>query len=902
MGKKHLNQDLASLQELSDRLARVLEQTAPDENAAIRVELEQLLTENRRQRVLLDAIFEADPSGLAVLVGPELRIAFANPAYRYICPPVEGEITGQCYANLWSEDPGGGYREQIEQVIRTGRPFQIAHFTRPYPDGAVRIFTLQARRIDWSGQPAALLILWDTTEAHRAEQATLDSERRVSTVLASIADNCYMLDREWRITRINDPALATFQKTREEVLGRSFWEVFPEARGTIIEENYLAATRDQAPVHYEVISPITGFWVEVNAYPSSEGMFVIFRDISRRRQDEEQLKRLLAQVETQATEVNTVFDALAGAVILLDAQGITLRANQPAIQILGFDPSGLDRDTVIRRLALHHPGGAPYREEEMPSFHALKGETVSGVKAGYTQPDGEERIIPISASPVFNSGHRLTGIVLAWQDITELERAGAILTRYQVLFEQTRDILLFVRLSDSRIVEANRAAVEAYGYTREELLQRCIEDLRAPETRGQIGHQMAEANSGGILFETRHRRKDGSTFPVEVSSRGADFDGQRANLSVVRDITERSHAEALVALSQTRQLLTTEAAGVGIWGIDLPALKIYCDEQVRQLLNFPEEIPVDLDYYRNLVHPDDWPQVEALSRWMTQTPQRLEAEFRVNLPGGSQRWLYVRGQCQFDRQGQPVQLLGVAMDITERKLAQEEIQASRDRIELQHLLIDQREQERLKIARDLHDGPLQDLTAMGLALEGILAATQDPAVRQDVGAIRDSLQNQLTDLRAYAYELRSPTLANFGLGKAIRSHLDAFQDKHPEIHIHFEETREGGLLPDEIRLALFRIYQESLANIAKHAHASEINVRLTKTNLQATLVIEDNGAGFALPRDWLELARQGHLGLVGIRERVEAIGGELDIQSAPGRGTTTRITVQIQPHMETASL
>ena len=105
-------------------------------------------------------------------------------------------------------------------------------------------------------------------------------------------------------------------------------------------------------------------------------------------------------------------------------------------------------------------------------------------------------------------------------DITERKQAQEVLRRYELLSGHSRDIILFMRRDDGRILEANAAATNAYGYSRDELLTLKIQDLRAPDTHGLTADQMAEANARGILFETVHRRKDGSTFPVEVSSRG----------------------------------------------------------------------------------------------------------------------------------------------------------------------------------------------------------------------------------------------------------------------------------------------------------------------------------------------------------------------------------------------
>ncbi len=138
------------------------------------------------------------------------------------------------------------------------------------------------------------------------------------------------------------------------------------------------------------------------------------------------------------------------------------------------------------------------------------------------------------------------------------------LRRHRLLSEYSRDVILFIRRDDGRILEANRAAVQAYGYTHEELLERTIYDLRADATQAQTLDQMIQAETQGILFEAIHRRKNGATFPVEVSSQGATIDGSRTLISVIRDITERKRSEQILHDTQERLRTLAEAAFEGI--------------------------------------------------------------------------------------------------------------------------------------------------------------------------------------------------------------------------------------------------------------------------------------------------------------------------------------------------
>jgi len=198
----------------------------------------------------------------------------------------------------------------------------------------------------------------------------------------------------------------------------------------------------------------------------------------------------------------------------------------------------------------------------------------------------------------------------------------------------------------------------------------------------------------------------------------------------------------------------------------------------------------------------------------------------------------------------------------------------------------------MQIARDLHDGPLQELIAATYTIQSLMNSSPED-MKESLRQVRIGLQNQIRELRAYASTLRPPTLHKLGLEKTIRSHMDEFRQKYPHIQVQLEMKQSGELLPEAIRLAFFRIYQEALNNIVRHAQASRITVRFHKNNAEASLLVQDNGIGFNPPPSIFELASDGHLGLLGIQERVDAIGGKLQVISTPGHGTSVHVSVPI---------
>ena len=235
-------------------------------------------------------------------------------------------------------------------------------------------------------------------------------------------------------------------------------------------------------------------------------------------------------------------------------------------------------------------------------------------------------------------------------------------------------------------------------------------------------------------------------------------------------------------------------------------------------------------------------------------------------------------------------------EITNKNLALEAEIAERMRVqgelaEMQRRLLDHAENERLQLARELHDGPMQDLYGLTFQLDTIFANSQDGRDPETIRGVKDRILEVIQALRSISRELRPPSLAPYGLEKAIRSHVENLRAAHPELHISLYLDSDGQSLPEGVRMALFRIYQTAITNVLRHAQAQRAEVRFTMDPMHAQLEIQDNGRGFVLPNRWITLARQGHMGLVGAVERAEAAGGKLTVETQPGQGTLIKVVV-----------
>ena len=199
-------------------------------------------------------------------------------------------------------------------------------------------------------------------------------------------------------------------------------------------------------------------------------------------------------------------------------------------------------------------------------------------------------------------------------------------------------------------------------------------------------------------------------------------------------------------------------------------------------------------------------------------------------------------------------------------------------------LVAARERELQQLANSLHDGPLQDLIGARFLLGAL-------AVGEDADEIQNSLQSVIQTIRLLGSELKPPALGPFGLGKAIRAHMQSLQARHPDLAVTLELDVDNQLLPEWARMALFRVYQAALSNVTKHANASHLLVRLSVDEQHVRLTVADDGQGFDLPADWLEFARTERCGLLMMQERVDALQGRMMVQSTSGTGT--RVTVQV---------
>ena len=339
------------------------------------------------------------------------------------------------------------------------------------------------------------------------------------------------------------------------------------------------------------------------------------------------------------------------------------------------------------------------------------------------------------------------------------------------------------------------------------------------------------------------------------------------------DETERLR-RALVHLETAQRI-----GRMGSWSGELTHdYELYWSPETRAIVGWGQDWPEPtFAQFLELVHPADRDRYVEMRDAAFAGDGPYEIDCRYLTMAGETKHVHVAAEIERDDQGRPIRLIGVVQDVSDSvHLFEQLLETEAARRDVLHRLMHTTDDERARLANDLHDGPIQELTAVALRLEHVAAQSAEGGADALRPAL-DGLHRVIQALRSTLFELNPTALGREG----IRSTLEYLvRTSAPDIDttVLIEAPPD---LDDPVATTIIRIAQEALHNIRKHAAASRVEVRLGSTGGDVALLIIDDGRGF----DPSEGAPRGHLGLTAMRERAEAVGGELRIDSGPG-GTT----------------
>jgi len=376
---------------------------------------------------------------------------------------------------------------------------------------------------------------------------------------------------------------------------------------------------------------------------------------------------------------------------------------------------------------------------------------------------------------------------------------------------------------------------------------------------------------------------------------------------------ERARAEEALRESEERLSLAIEIGEMATWDWDLRSGKVRWNDRHFLMQGYAAgEVTPSYEAWVARVHPEDREETIALIEKARDDKITYVHEFRTVPVNGKVVWCSARGRFFYDADGQPYRMIGVMEDIRVRKETEAALHVLNETLErrvtartaerdtLRRQLAEAEEAERRRLARELHDQLGQELTAFRLGLDDALrlAATRNgpgapTALVERLTSLQTVANHMTMAVRSIAIDLRPPELDDVGLGSAIETYVREWSSRYA-IAAEVETSRlEESTIEPDIASAVYRILQEALTNVAKHAAASHVSVIGGCSNGELRLVIEDSGSGFDTdaPRN-TTLGRQ--LGVAGMQERAALLKGTVSVESTPAIGTTVYIRIPLE--------
>ena len=763
-----------------------------------------------------------------------------------------------------------------------------------------------AVRTQSAGIAQAKQALWERANAlERSEQALSEQTRIVNSVLRSMGDGVVVTDAEGQLVVAN-PAVESilgfspfdipltawaeryefFHADTVTPFGQDEWPLARALRGEKIDwlEVYLRASQG-----------MPGRWISINARPIKDeagvlsGTVVVFHDITW-------LKRAQDALFESEYRFRSLVEGARDIIFTLSAD-ITITSLNPAFEtVTNWSRSQWMGEPLV---ALLHPDDAGFCQDVLQAILERGAPLtcsmqISTKQGGYVT--GE-----FVGTPQMRQG-RVIGVLGIIRDVTERRRIEDALRvseeRLRSIVQSTKDAIVLVNAL-MKVAFWNKGAEATFGYSAEEIIGQPV-TMIIPEQY----HEELERNVQRVrLFERVQltsrtlellgRRKDGGEFPLELSVTSWKGKSDLFFTIIMRDISERRSAEEELDRLHHHNQVVLNSAGEGIYGIDRDGRLTFVNPAAAKMFGWEAEALIGQPF-STLVHRPDFREGASGERLspIVETIQggeiREEADSRFwRRDGTSFPVEYVSTPIR--ERGDIVGAVVVFKDTTDRKRAEEQLQDSLRRLrKLSGRMEGIREEERGRIARELHDELGVGLTCLKIDLSrlgGLLGERLEPRDRakvdEKIRGMKEQVDSTITSVQRIVAELRPGVLDDLGLVAAIEWQCRDFQ-RRTGVACHCTVSHEDLRVDPEHATAVFRICQEALTNVTRHAQATEVHVRLEDQGGGLLLQVSDNGRG--IPSDRLADARS--FGLLGMRERAGLLGGDVQIETKEGSGTT----------------
>lgn len=639
-------------------------------------------------------------------------------------------------------------------------------------------------------------------------------------------------------------------------------------------------------------------------------------ELNLRRANRQMRLKLAEEKERLDVTLRSIGDG----VITTDIRGSVLMINNAAENLTEWkqmDAAGQPLDKVFH-LVDNNTG----MTIDTPFSRAMESGQTEGLyqNTSLVSKNGTRRFISASCSPIRGMDGEIMGVVVVFRDITRLKQSEELLNMYQLLSDNARDIMLFIG-RDGSILDANRATLDTYGYTREEITRLNLFDLRSINSPDTVRRELEQPSMGSYLVEMNHVKKDGTLFPVEVSSQSTYIGGRKVFLSVIRDISERKQAEQALKGSESkfRQLFHNASEGILLTELSCNGQNsriLEINEALCERLGAPREKLMAMDYL-NLVDQESREKIHVLAPILAEK-HHMTYDLVIIAQTGAKIPMEVSSHA-FELDGKTV-VMSIVRDITDRKRIHEELQRAKEAAE---------EANRAKsefLANMSHEmrTPLNGIIGM---TDLMLFGQNSEETRENLCIIKtcaDSLLRVISDILDISkieagrmsiehteFDIR-PLCTH-----VVKAHHMKADEKEISFTSHIHPSIPARLIGDPDRLA--QVLNNIIGNAVKFTETGKIHFKVEPyanydNYIQVIFTVSDTGIGISEPEmgrlfksfsqvDGSFTRKYGGtgLGLAISKQLVEMMGGTIWLESRKGTGTTFYFTILFEQTGQTKS-
>jgi PAS domain S-box-containing protein len=871
------------------------------EDITERKQAEESLQESEAR---LRTLFETSPDG--VIIDQNGLLVYANPAYQQMfgIKNLQDRL-GESYSLMIAP-------HDLDRVLAISAAREAGEdapttyeYTGQRADGSEFPVEVTAARFEYEGSPATMAILRDITERKQAEEALRESEERFRNMMEQSPFGIEILTPDGQISQVNPAWRQLWGLSQEGQL--QVLKKYNMLRDEQLRELGVIQLVEKAFAGEPVILPLFEYnavrtkedleianvkgkklWIQAHLYPVKSGdgeilnVINMYEDITERKQAEDALR--------ESEQVyRTLFDSSADAVMVLDTEKF-LGCNPEALRLFGLKDEA-------EFIGLHPSELSPPKQPDGTDSQTAADERIAtALEKGqnkfewmHRRKNGEDFLAEVSLTAFPFKGQQILQAIV--RDITDRKHAEDALRFTQFSVDTSPDAALWAR-SDGRFISANNASLRLTGYTIDEIRNMSVFNLdvaRSAEEWPDWWQQLKEL--GASTRETQIRAKDGKLIPIEITTNFMEFEGEEFVCGFARDITLRKQAEESLKASEEKFRNLFEFAPDGVYLTDLKGTFVDGNLAAEMITGYSRRELIGKNFLKAQLLPKK--EIPKATRLLARSAKGLPTgpdEFTMIRKDGSRISAEI-GTYPIQVEGE-VLILGVARDITERKEADgERQQLFQDVVDsqaklkaLSSELVKTQERERHSISRDLHDDVGQELSAVSYLLEHLKTKAEETGYQDDLGKALAMLDGTLQKVRDISLDLRPAMLDTLGLAATIRWFIGR-QRELGKLNIDMDDADLVERPPAEVEIVCFRIVQEAITNIIRHAKAGKVDVELSESENELQLLVRDDGKGFDVEQALSAASAGKSLGLLGMQERAELVGGRIELASKHAQGT-----------------